>query len=310
MKKYSIIVPIYNIEKYIEECIQSVIKQNYSNYELILIDDGSPDNSGAICDNYSKIYNNIKVIHKKNGGLSDARNAGIKEAQGKYILFLDGDDTLCDKCLECIDKQIGNSKIDLLSCDFNIYGNNNIKENNITKKICNLEDYIHIMNDIPWAAWRNVYNREIFLQKKILYEKGLVGAEDCELFIRFFEKCKNVIYSNINIVNYRINREGSITNKMNYKSIIGELNVFSKYFNSYYKKNRKIIYTLFAKKYFNTITTIDSIDNVNEMQLIINNINENKLILNYAKGFKYFIVKIFWLIFGYRIGTKIIRIFK
>ena len=89
---FSIIVPIYNVERYLEQCIESVLAQDYQNYELILVDDGSPDNSIDICTKYAKQYSNIVFIHKINGGLSDARNAGIKIARGEYLMFLDSDD--------------------------------------------------------------------------------------------------------------------------------------------------------------------------------------------------------------------------
>ena len=89
---FSIIVPIYNVERYLEQCIESVLAQDYQNYELILVDDGSPDNSIDICAKYAKQYSNIVFIHKINGGVSDARNAGIQIARGEYLMFLDSDD--------------------------------------------------------------------------------------------------------------------------------------------------------------------------------------------------------------------------
>ena len=88
----SIVVPLYNVENYLKECIDSILTQSYHNLEIILVDDGSTDNSGKICDNYAKKDSRIKVIHKENGGASDARNYGIKEAKGKYIQFTDSDD--------------------------------------------------------------------------------------------------------------------------------------------------------------------------------------------------------------------------
>ena len=90
----SVIIPIYNVEKYIRQCIDSVLNQTYTQIEIILVDDGSPDNCGAICDEYAERDNRIKVIHKENGGLSDARNAGLAIAQGDFVYFLDSDDYL------------------------------------------------------------------------------------------------------------------------------------------------------------------------------------------------------------------------
>lgn len=96
----TVIVPIYNVEKYLNRCVDSIINQTYTNLEIILVDDGSPDNCGKICDEYAKKDNRIKVIHKENGGLSDARNAGIKVADGKYIGFVDSDDWINPKMYE------------------------------------------------------------------------------------------------------------------------------------------------------------------------------------------------------------------
>jgi len=93
---FSIIVPIYKVERYLDECIASVLSQSFADYECILVDDGSPDNCPAICDKYAEKYKHIKTIHKKNGGLSDARNTGIQAALGKYIVLLDSDDRLAD----------------------------------------------------------------------------------------------------------------------------------------------------------------------------------------------------------------------
>lgn len=90
--KFSVIIPIYKVEQYLEECVDSVLRQNYSNYEIILVDDGSPDSCPIICDKYAEEFDHIKVIHKKNGGLSDARNVGLDISTGEYVIFLDSDD--------------------------------------------------------------------------------------------------------------------------------------------------------------------------------------------------------------------------
>lgn len=92
MPEFSIIVPIYKVEKYLEICIDSIIGQSFCNFELILVDDGSPDTCGEICDRYSSSDTRVKVVHKENGGLSSARNAGLDIATGKYVIFIDSDD--------------------------------------------------------------------------------------------------------------------------------------------------------------------------------------------------------------------------
>lgn len=110
MKKVSIILPIYNVEKYLEKCVNSVINQTYQNIEVILVDDGSKDSSGRICDKLVESDNRIKVIHKKNGGLASARNAGYEAATGEYIMYIDSDDVIkngiAEKCVSAMEKTI------------------------------------------------------------------------------------------------------------------------------------------------------------------------------------------------------------
>lgn len=92
MLKFSIIVPVYNVEAYLDECIQSVLEQTYTDFELILVDDGSKDNSGTICDRWAQHDSRVFVVHKQNGGLSSARNEGLRHITGQYVMFLDSDD--------------------------------------------------------------------------------------------------------------------------------------------------------------------------------------------------------------------------
>ena len=105
---FSIIVPVYKVENYLEDCIESILHQSYKDFELILIDDGSPDKSPEICDEYNAKDDRISVIHKKNGGLSSARNAGLDNANGEYIVFIDSDDILREGALEKISNYLGN----------------------------------------------------------------------------------------------------------------------------------------------------------------------------------------------------------
>lgn len=116
--KISIIVPVYNVEKYLSQCIESIINQNHKNIEIILVNDGSTDKSGDICDKYSLKDNRIKVIHKKNEGVSIARNTGLKVATGEYIAFVDGDDLVDKDIYTRLINVINNSKYDLVMCRF------------------------------------------------------------------------------------------------------------------------------------------------------------------------------------------------
>lgn len=119
MCKVSIIVPVYKVEQYLERCIKSVLNQTYKDYELILVNDGSPDNCPQMCDKYAKRYENIRVIHKKNGGLSSARLAGFDVARGEYILFVDSDDYINEYMVEKLVVTIENENADLVLCGYN-----------------------------------------------------------------------------------------------------------------------------------------------------------------------------------------------
>lgn len=124
MKKVSVIIPVYNVEKYLDRCVESVVNQTYKNLEIILVDDGSPDNCPQICDEWAKKDSRIKVIHKKNGGPSEARNAGLEKSSGNYIAFVDSDDYLD---LDCYEKAILNNDCDLVVFGLKLLYNKNIQ---------------------------------------------------------------------------------------------------------------------------------------------------------------------------------------
>ena len=118
----SVVVPIYNVEQYLERCIDSILHQTYEHLEIILVDDGSPDNSGAICDSYLSLDQRIKVIHKRNGGLSDARNAGLEMASGEFIAFIDSDDTIMPEMIEKLYERIDTDRSDMAFCGYRFRG--------------------------------------------------------------------------------------------------------------------------------------------------------------------------------------------
>ncbi len=116
----SVIVPVYNVEKYLDRCVESIVAQTFNEYELILVDDGSTDGSGVICDRYAELYNRIRVIHKENGGLSDARNVGTENAKGEYVTYIDSDDCVHSKYLELLYKSLINFNADISLCSLKI----------------------------------------------------------------------------------------------------------------------------------------------------------------------------------------------
>lgn len=184
--KISIIVPVYNVEKYLPRCIDSILAQTYKNIEVILVDDGSPDKCGAICDEYAKKDKCIKVIHKKNGGLSDARNAGINAAMGEYIGFVDSDDYIVPDMYEKLYNAIVKTNSDIAISNF-LYVDemgNEIGQNN------NLPIYDDVLSgrqilgekmveDKFWywvVAWNKLYKKSIF--DDIRYPIGKIHEDE------------------------------------------------------------------------------------------------------------------------------------
>ena len=188
----SIIVPIYNVEKYLDRCIQSVLNQSYENLEIILVDDGSPDRSSEICDEYRKSDQRIIVVHKENGGLSDARNAGLILAKGKYIIFLDSDDyiehTMVEDAVTVLEKNDSDIVIWGYYADFVDEDENLISSKTINPSISGnylKSDFyeVTITNEIIGIlgyAWNKMYKKSLLLNNDFKFTKGLSLIEDIE----------------------------------------------------------------------------------------------------------------------------------
>lgn len=174
--KISIIVPIYNVEKYLDKCIKSIVNQSFKNLEIILVDDGSPDNCPAICDEWTKKDYRIKVIHKENGGLSDARNAGLSVASGDYIAFVDSDDYIePDMYAKLLNVALDNN-CDIVSCNLRMVYENDINSiaNNDTGEVIyySTEDTMSSLIDdkIRQVVWNKLYKADVI--KGILFDVG------------------------------------------------------------------------------------------------------------------------------------------
>ena len=217
----TVIIPVYNIEAYIEKCIRSVIGQTYKNLEIILVDDGSSDNSGLICDKYAKKDTRIKVIHKKNGGLSDARNAAIDIAAGEYLTFIDGDDYVANSYVEMLYELI-NEGYDISICgykdiyetDSDIYEDTNegikVKPNKILKmSSCEALKMMLYQKFFDTSAWGKLYKNQLF-GGGIRYPVGKL-FEDLGTTYKLFLASKKIIYCDTKMYFY-LQRGGSISN--------------------------------------------------------------------------------------------------
>ncbi|MEK0313681.1 glycosyltransferase [Cohnella sp. 56] len=216
----SIIVPIYNVEQYIHACISSIINQTYQNIEVFLVNDGSPDKCPEICDYYAEIDNRVTVIHKQNGGLSDARNAALKVARGKYILFVDSDDFIeLNACEQLINQEKGNDPEIIVGNAWRIEGKTRkplYKRNNSNEYFITGTQYLLQelqAGNMHMAVWLNLYKRDYLISNNFEFKKGLLH-EDEQFTPRVFLKAKKVLKTEILFYNYII-RQGSITNGEN-----------------------------------------------------------------------------------------------
>lgn len=210
----SVVIPVYNVEDYLERCIQSVINQTYSNLEIILVNDGSTDKSGDICDKYSKIDKRIIVIHKKNGGLSDARNAGIERATGKYIAFVDSDDYIDKEMYEIMYNNLiqNNANISIVNRYYTFPNGEKVLRYKINEhiKVMNNIEAIEEMNSFStfdMAAWDKLYEKNLF--DTIRFPVGKL-SEDFYIMYLILEKSKKVVFDSTPLY-YYFQRENSIT---------------------------------------------------------------------------------------------------
>lgn len=214
---FSIIVPVYNVENLLTRCVESIVNQTYKDIEIILVDDGSNDNCPALCDEYALKDKRIKVIHKQNGGLSDARNAGLDIATGDYIIFVDSDDYIeRDTCQKILKFTYDNN--DIIIGDAIVEGGidhlKHIKDSSV------LDGKTYLLKALesgraPMAAWLNIYNRAFLMQHGFKFKLGILH-EDEEFTPRVLLNAKKVVISDVKFYHYII-REDSITTKKDKK---------------------------------------------------------------------------------------------
>lgn len=200
MIKVSIIMPIYNSEKYLRNAVDSIINQDFEGFELILVDDGSPDNSGAICDEYAEKYPNVKVVHKENGGICSARNAGLDVAQGEYIGFCDNDDEYLPGLLKDNYELAKANNVDLLRYakvkrlekdDGRVWETITKLEDMFIEKKDFYKHYINIRKED--TVWTGLYRREIIENNKIRFNENIkYGGEDVYFNISMLKNCQKL----------------------------------------------------------------------------------------------------------------------
>ena len=217
MSTVSIIVPVYKVEDYIRECLDSILAQTYPYFELILVDDGSPDNCGRICDDYAKGDNRIKVVHKVNGGLTSARNAGLEVAKGEWIMHVDGDDWIEPDMIESLIEAAQITGADMVIGDFVKYGPsagyNKLPTWSSDKKKSMTNYIAYVMTTI----WGSIAKRSLYADHSLKSPDGISYCEDFHLIVRLCHFANKIVNVHRPFYHYRY-RPTSIMSNMNGKT--------------------------------------------------------------------------------------------
>lgn len=230
-KLISIIVPVYNVEEYLKQCLDSILEQTFSDYEVILVNDGSTDNSGLICQEYAEKDSHIRYFEKENGGLSDARNYGIEQAQGEYLTFVDSDDWVTETYIEELYSKLQYYNADISICNYFRFQDSNVTfykhvfepyEKEYDSKYL-LEHYFEIEGGdfFLTTVWGKLYKKSLF--EELRFAKGIT-SEDTALIYKVYALSYKIVYFHKDNYCYR-QREGSISNSPTINSIEDSIRV-------------------------------------------------------------------------------------
>lgn len=278
----TIVVPVYKVEQYLEKCINSIINQTYENLEIILVDDGSPDNCGKMCDEYAEKDTRIKVLHKKNGGLSDARNAGIEIAKGRYISFVDSDDYITEDYVEFLYNLLLDNEVKVSICSHTVIYDTGLtlekatNEYNVIPAKTAIERILYD-EGLDTSAWAKLYETALF--KDIKYPKGKL-FEDSATTCKILSLCDKVAIGSESKYFYLI-RNNSITktsfshNKMDLITSTKDMGeyIIAKYPELEKAVNRRIMYAY--------LSTLSQLANSKEKHIV-----EQKELLQYINKHK------------------------
>lgn len=315
----SVIVPVYRVEKYLDRCVNSICLQTYRNLEIILVDDGSDDNCPDICDRWAKKDNRIRVIHKRNGGLSDARNAGLKVASGKYVLFVDSDDYIKEETIEVLVDSMIKNNADAVS-----FGYTKVDENGkeIEKFIPKLERYdfvtekekviyiysVLLQYAIAWEAWNRLYRMDIIKENQLRFELNKeVFAEDM-CFNLYYTLCSNnIVCIKESFYSYLI-RNTSIMGSLKEQKISEPVHLSKKVEELAYNKGNKYIVKHFEYIAMCLIMHFLSFISVNEYGYYANKVEDKEYCIKYCKRVRSYIR--FCKIWGKKNGTRLFYRYK
>lgn len=317
--RFSVIVPVYNVEKYIRKCIDSILAQTYRDYELILVDDGSKDNSGKICDSYINMNNsiNIKCIHKKNGGLSDARNTGIANATGDFLVFVDSDDWIDRNALYNINAVINNRNIDVVVTRFvEVFDNKFIyKDSEIDslKNVTNEEiiKFIFEKSENTWPAQKYIVNKNYIIKKRLRFKFGILH-EDLDWTARLFLEGPSCAVMDVEWYYHRMGRSGSITSEVKEKNITDVIEMGAFFYANLHtseEASKLMILKRIIESVYGSIKKYKYCSKKDKL-VVEKKVRDNVAIFSIHSKLKYKIFYIFLRLFGSKVSLSILSFFN
>lgn len=232
----TVVIPVYNVEKYLKRCVESVIAQDWKKYEILLVDDGSTDHSPQICDNYVKTYDFISVIHKENGGLSEARNTGLSQAKGEYVYFPDSDDWIEPDTFIALSEALESQKFDIISFNREFVKSEEdaiVSDSVVTIVFEGKDAFVEMLKHSYITGFANdkIYRKSLFMDHDILFPKGKY-YEDLGTNYKLFLSAKKVYATNQKYYHYLIDNPDSITQSWNEKKFIDMFGFYKEVFYS------------------------------------------------------------------------------
>ena len=259
---FSVVVPVYNVEKYLHECVDSILSQTFTDFELILVDDGSKDHSGTICDEYAQKDSRVRVIHKENGGQSTARNRGVEEAQGKYVVFLDSDDffTTSDFFSDLKEKAEEGAEV-IIFRYYKYYSPERKEDCNVLLANITFENKGELLESLVrrdaffCSCWSKCVALRILKENGIKFDENL-RCEDMDWYYSVVEKAERFALIDTPYVNYR-QRENSVTSTLNIKSIEDNITTIKRWWERFDAKEegleKEALLSSLAKLYCNLL---------------------------------------------------------
>lgn len=320
---FSIIIPVYKVELYLEECVESIIRQSFENYEIILVDDGSPDLCPELCDRFADLDSRIRVIHKKNQGQSSARNSGMKIARGKYIIFLDSDDYYSrSDALKMMNNELEKSNADVLIIKSQKYYAEESRmtectDGSSTSDICgysysNQLKYCVSRQLYDACPWNKVFKRSLLYEADLYFTEGII-AEDIDWAARLCLVAKSIAILKYPVHVYRKNRENSLTSSISMKNLIDTSGSIERCIN--YIKSVKIddekkeaYYSYVSYRYIIWMAEARSIKSKDKNHLV-RQMQDYDWLLNYDLNPKVQLVKKIYRVVGYKKTAYLLSIY-